>query len=68
MAQGVKVLAALGLFAARFERSGTEGGVAWNDPDLAIPWPVTEPEISPKDHKHPRLRDVPEGKLFTFSG
>lgn len=51
-----------------FWAPGTEGGVAWNDPDLAIPWPVSEPEISPKDLKHPRLRDLPAEKLFAFTG
>ncbi|MGZ3420652.1 MAG: dTDP-4-dehydrorhamnose 3,5-epimerase [Polyangiales bacterium] len=51
-----------------FWAQGTEGGVAWDDPDLGIPWPVTNPEISPKDQKHPRLRDLPENKLFRFEG
>jgi len=36
-------------------------GVAWNDPDLAIPWPdvAREPTISAKDAKLPRLKDLP---------
>ena len=36
-------------------------GLAWDDPDLAIAWPVpaTGLVLSDKDRKHPRLRDLP---------
>lgn len=34
-------------------------GIAWNDPDLAIAWPVKEPLLSPKDAAAPRLKDAP---------
>ncbi|WP_338865418.1 dTDP-4-dehydrorhamnose 3,5-epimerase [Myxococcus stipitatus] len=37
----------------------TERCIAWNDPDLAIPWPVSEPLMSPKDLRAPRLKDAP---------
>ena len=30
----------------------------WNDPDLAIRWPVESPVVSPKDDRAPFLRDV----------
>lgn len=33
-------------------------GVRWNDPDLAITWPVQEPILSAKDAVQPFLRDV----------
>ena len=37
----------------------TEGGIIWNDPDLAIPWPVDgEPLLSAKDQVLPRLKDL----------
>ena len=37
----------------------SEGGVIWNDPDLAIPWPLDgEPVLSAKDTLLPRLRDL----------
>lgn len=32
--------------------------VAWDDPDLAIPWPVKSPIISERDRGNPRLRDL----------
>lgn len=34
--------------------------VAWNDPDLAIEWPIENPRLSEKDAEAPRLRDVQE--------
>jgi dTDP-4-dehydrorhamnose 3,5-epimerase len=36
----------------------TERAIAWNDPDLAIAWPLTEPLLSPKDARAPRLKDA----------
>jgi len=32
--------------------------VAWDDPDLKIPWPVTTPIISEKDQQNPTLREL----------
>ena len=34
-----------------------EGGIRWDDPDLAIPWPVENPLISAKDSKWTLLRE-----------
>ena len=36
-------------------------GLAWDDPDLALPWPVTAAaaQLSDKDRRAPRLRDLP---------
>lgn len=36
-----------------------EFAVLWNDPDLAVAWPlVGEPRVSLKDQQNPRFRDV----------
>ena len=37
-----------------------ERGVAWDDPDLAVPWPVAADRavLSDKDRRLPRLRDL----------
>ena len=42
----------------RLLRSGGEIGIAWNDPALAIAWPVREPLLSPRDLRHPTLAEV----------
>lgn len=35
----------------------TEGGIAWNDPDLGIAWPVKDPLLSNRDQQAPPLRE-----------
>ncbi|MES1255674.1 MAG: dTDP-4-dehydrorhamnose 3,5-epimerase [Acidobacteriota bacterium] len=35
-----------------------EIGIAWNDPTLAIPWPVTDPLLSARDQRHPTLAEA----------
>ena len=34
-----------------------EYGLLWNDPDLAIAWPVEDPVLSDKDATNPTLRE-----------
>ena len=48
-----------------FYRPDAEFSVAWNDPDLAIPWPIDEQILSAKDAAEPRLRDV-QHRLLDF--
>ena len=48
-----------------FYRPDAEFSVAWNDPELAIPWPIDEPLLSPKDAAAPQLRDV-EHRLIDY--
>ena len=43
---------------------GNECTVRWDDPDLGIPWPVTDPVLSTKDREGLRLRDVAPERLF----
>jgi dTDP-4-dehydrorhamnose 3,5-epimerase len=34
-----------------------DGGLIWNDPDLAIGWPIKDVILSEKDSKHPKFKD-----------
>jgi dTDP-4-dehydrorhamnose 3,5-epimerase len=43
-----------------------EGAVAWNDPDLAIEWPISRPQLSKKDESAPSLRDYLENPAFSY--
>jgi len=35
-----------------------DAGIRWNDPDIAIPWPVCNPIVSAKDAALPLLRQA----------
>lgn len=39
-----------------------DGAIRWDDPALAIPWPLANPLVSGKDQKAPLLKDAP--RLF----
>jgi len=35
-----------------------EKGILWNDPDIGINWPISNPVLSDKDEGNPRLRNL----------
>ncbi|NWF98335.1 MAG: dTDP-4-dehydrorhamnose 3,5-epimerase [Nitrospirae bacterium] len=39
-------------------------GVIWNDPDINIKWPVSEPILSEKDKKHPCLKEADNNFIY----
>lgn len=41
----------------------SERGIRWDDPALAIPWPVDSPVLSPRDGGLPLLGEIPAGDL-----
>jgi dTDP-4-dehydrorhamnose 3,5-epimerase len=45
----------------------SEIGIAWNDPSLAIRWPVREPMLSERDRHNPTLDQLTE-RLPVWSG
>jgi dTDP-4-dehydrorhamnose 3,5-epimerase len=47
--------------------AASDFSVRWDDPELAIPWPIDRPVLSDKDRDAPLLREVRE-RLLPFSG
>jgi dTDP-4-dehydrorhamnose 3,5-epimerase len=41
-----------------FYDPATEIGIAWNDPALAIDWPIGDPRLSDRDRRNPTLAEV----------
>jgi len=44
-----------------------ESGIAWDDPDLKIAWPVAMPQLSERDRRWLRLRDTDTGFVYQNS-
>jgi dTDP-4-dehydrorhamnose 3,5-epimerase len=71
LAHGFCVTSELAIFAYKCTdeyHPECELGVAWDDPDLGIRWPVVDPVLSAKDRAHPRLREIDPAKLPRWRG
>ena len=44
-----------------------ELSLVWNDPEIGIDWPVTDPVLNERDGSAPRLNDILESHLPSFS-
>lgn len=48
-------------FVSEFYAPEAEGGLRFDDPRLAIAWPLEPTEVSPRDRQHPLIDDTYEG-------
>ncbi len=68
-AHGFCVLSETALFHYKctdYYSPANEGGLLWNDPDIGIKWPITNPQLSAKDAAYGRLKDFPAAKLPVY--
>jgi dTDP-4-dehydrorhamnose 3,5-epimerase len=49
-----------------FYAPAAEASVAWNDPDIGIPWPIPNPELSARDHKGMSLKEYAAKPAFRY--
>ena len=66
-AHGFVVTGEAALFAYKctaFYSAQNELTLAWDDPELGIQWPVKNPQLSAKDERGLRLREIPADRLF----
>ncbi|MDR6095848.1 dTDP-4-dehydrorhamnose 3,5-epimerase [Stenotrophomonas sp. SORGH_AS_0321] len=43
-----------------------DSGLRWNDADVAVDWPISNPTLSAKDEAAPFLKDIAEERLPVF--
>lgn len=70
-AHGFAVLSDEALFAYQCTAlydAAADAGIRWNDGDIAVDWPLAEPQLSAKDAAAPFLADVPPERLPSFAG
>jgi dTDP-4-dehydrorhamnose 3,5-epimerase len=70
-AHGFCVLSEAALFMYKcsdYYAPNSERGICWNDPDLAIDWPVKAPMLSDRDNTFARLKDLPPEQLPVYEG
>ena len=48
--------------------AASELGLAWNDPDIGIEWPIESPSLSAKDERAPTLAELDRARLPRFEG
>lgn len=41
-----------------------DAGILWNDPEIAVDWQITEPQLSEKDLKQPLLKDADNNFIY----
>ncbi len=47
-----------------YYRPDAEGGIAWNDPDIGIAWPYTDPVLSRRDQQQRSFQDYRRNPAF----
>lgn len=65
VAHGFQALtdASLTYLVDRYYDASDEHGLAWDDPDAGIPWPISEAILSDRDKTNPKLTDIPTDLL-----
>jgi len=43
--------------------AGDEGGLVWNDPDVGIAWPISNPQVGARDAAYPHLKELDAARL-----
>ncbi len=71
LAHGFCVTSETALFTYKctdFYNPQADGSILWNDPDIAIDWPIDEPILAEKDRKAPTLNNLPTERLVPYQG
>lgn len=68
-AHGYAVLSDTAVLAYKCTRAYHPAGdaaIRWDDPAIAVEWPLSAPTLSPRDAAAPLLAEIPEGRIPLF--
>jgi dTDP-4-dehydrorhamnose 3,5-epimerase len=49
-----------------FYTPAAEGSIAWNDPDIGIPWPIPDPTLSARDQQARSFKEYAANPAFRY--
>ena len=71
LAHGFAVISEIADFqykCSKYYDPSSEKGIFWNDPDIGIPWNITDPLLSEKDKNARMLKDMNKEELPPYNG
>jgi dTDP-4-dehydrorhamnose 3,5-epimerase len=61
---GLSELADVHYKLSSYYEAASEAGIAWDDPTVAVEWPISDPQVSERDATAPKLAEIEDDLTF----